>query len=571
MGARRWSAALWGLSLLALVGLLAWCLALPARTPPVFPDGDPAIIELYTWHASHGLWEYGPYSRFGWHHPGPLYFYLLAPFYIAGGQHTLALDAGALALNLATLTIVAWGLTRFAGRLTAAATLVVLSLYLFQIARLLTSVWNPHVLLVPFAALLVTAAIVMAGRLSLLPLTVAIGSFAAQTHVGLVPCVTVICAAALTGGLLRTPRARSPGSPQSPESPTSSQSPQTPRSPESRPWVWLAVSAAVIGLLWFPSIFEQLTATTGNATAIAHFFGPSGPNDADISFGDALAVWSETLTAPARVDVTVPYGNDIPLRYGWFCPALAVAELILLGLVAWRSHLQDRKTESSLALLCALASLVALVSIARIRGGVPDHLVGWVTVLGTLNVGVIIGAALTGIDERRTRLSSIVAASPLASAVVPLASLALVVAVAWYGGARIEWLRQEHIRKSTAGRTPTQALYQELRSTLAKTRIRKPLIHGAALSWPQAAGIGLQLTKQDIPFASDLTWLFGPQVAPRGDEDATVTIADTPTRHALTQQPGDCMILERHGTSVHVRAVRAVPLERIAGLSCVAP
>jgi len=124
------------------------------------------------------------------------------------------------------------------------------------------------------------------------------------------------------------------------------------------------------------------------------------------------------------------------------------------------------------------------------------------------------------------------------------------------------------IRKSTGGRTPTQALYQELRATLTKVHIRKPLIHAAVLSWPQAAGIALQLTKTHAPFASDLVWLFGPQVTPRGDEDADVTVADTPTRHTLSQRPGDCMILERHGTSLHLLAL---PPERFAALTCVAP
>jgi len=140
--------------------------------------------------------------------------------------------------------------------------------------------------------------------------------------------------------------------------------------------------------------------------------------------------------------------------------------------------------------------------------------------------------------------------------------------VAWYGAARLEFQRQEVVRKSTGGRTPTQALYQELRVAMTRAKIQKPLIHAAVLSWPQAAGIALQLTKRESPFASDLVWLFGPQVTPRGDEDADVTVADTPTRHTLSQRPGDCMILERHGTSLHLLAV---PPERFATIACTPP
>ena len=39
------------------------------------------------------------YSRFGWHHPGPLYFYLLAPWYWLSGS-TAGMQAGALVINL---------------------------------------------------------------------------------------------------------------------------------------------------------------------------------------------------------------------------------------------------------------------------------------------------------------------------------------------------------------------------------------------------------------------------------------------------------------------------------------
>jgi hypothetical protein len=519
--------ALWAASALAIIVLVAWCLALPGRTPPAFPEGDPAVLELYTWQAAHGFWEYGPYSRFGWHHPGPIFFYLLAPFYIASQHHTLALDAGALAINLVAVAIVGWGLTRFLERRVAVLVLVSLAWYAFHIARLLTSAWNPHVLLLPLFGLVVAGSIVMAGRLAWLPLLVAIGSFIAQTHVGLVPCVAAVCACAAIGGWLRA---------------------------DASKMKWLAISAGVGLLLWFPAIIEWR-----NLAAIAHFFGPSGPTEATVSFSDAVTVWAETLTAPARANLTVPYGNAIAMRHTVLFPALAVAEIVLLAMAAWRWRVTQRHTESALALLCAVASVIALMSIARIRGGLADHLVGWVTTLGVLNVAVLIGFALTAVVPERFEIRAFV---------VPLGSLALVLVVMWYGVSRIEWQRQELVRRSNNGRTPAQALYQELRSTMGKTHIRKPLLHAAVLSWPQAAGIALQLTKKDAPFASDLIWLFGPQVTPHGDEDADITIADTPTRHALAPRPGDCMLIERHGTSIHLLAL---PPDRFAGLQCVAP
>jgi hypothetical protein len=567
MGARRGTPhLLWVITLLTLAALLVWAAFLPGRTPTVFAEGDPAVIELYTWQATHGVWAYGPYSRFGWHHPGPLYFYLLAPFYAISGDHTLALDAGAFAINLVALTVAAWALLRYVGKAMALAVLLAMAAYLFQISRLLVSVWNPHVLLVPFAALIVTGAIAMSGRLALLPIVIALASFVSQTHAGLLPCAAAVVVCSLVGcvwhmrALAGSRRSSHVQAAAAAASSTRTAAERPPRwQLASREWRWLALSGGVVAVLWALPIVEQVTSPNGgNLTAIAHFFGPSGPAGAGISFGDAIAVWADALTSPARV----PYGNTITITHSWLPPTLATIEVVLLGLAAWQLRRRRRATEAALALLCAIATVMALVSIARIRGGLVDHLVGWVTLLGIVNVGVLIGVACTWIDERAPRL-----ATPLAWA-SSITAVALVVTVAWYGGSRIEWQRQEVIRKASGGRTPTQALYQELRTTLAKAHIRKPLLHAAMLSWPQAAGIALQLTKKDVPFASDLVWLFGPQVTPRGDEDADITIADTPTRHTLSQRPGDCMILERHGTSLHLLAI---PPERFTSLVCVAP
>jgi hypothetical protein len=64
--------------------------------------GDGAFLELGTLHSVRGIWPFGPYSQFGRHHPGPLYFYLLAPLYAAGGFRFAALNVGAALINAAS-------------------------------------------------------------------------------------------------------------------------------------------------------------------------------------------------------------------------------------------------------------------------------------------------------------------------------------------------------------------------------------------------------------------------------------------------------------------------------------
>ncbi|HTZ08663.1 MAG TPA: hypothetical protein VMB72_06315, partial [Acidimicrobiales bacterium] len=45
---------------------------------PVYPTGDLALVDLAVRSATRFQQVLGPYDRFGWHHPGPAYFYLLA-------------------------------------------------------------------------------------------------------------------------------------------------------------------------------------------------------------------------------------------------------------------------------------------------------------------------------------------------------------------------------------------------------------------------------------------------------------------------------------------------------------
>src|SRR5207245_9506948 len=71
------------------------------------PSSDWAAIEARTrdvWSSHASL--VGPYSRYGWNHPGPLLFYVLAlPYRLLGGQPH-GLFVGALAHNAAAFTFI---------------------------------------------------------------------------------------------------------------------------------------------------------------------------------------------------------------------------------------------------------------------------------------------------------------------------------------------------------------------------------------------------------------------------------------------------------------------------------
>src|SRR5204863_700177 len=101
---RSGAGAIW-LASLAIAGLLV-VFVLPdylQSAPQAYPVSDGGVIELCTLHAIRKFWYTGPYSQFGWHHPGPLLFYLLAPFYALSNLRTFGLQVGAFAINLASL------------------------------------------------------------------------------------------------------------------------------------------------------------------------------------------------------------------------------------------------------------------------------------------------------------------------------------------------------------------------------------------------------------------------------------------------------------------------------------
>ena len=59
-----------------------------AMPRPLISGGDAGFIELGVMKALRGRATLGPYSRFGWFHPGPALYYLFAPVYALAGSRS---------------------------------------------------------------------------------------------------------------------------------------------------------------------------------------------------------------------------------------------------------------------------------------------------------------------------------------------------------------------------------------------------------------------------------------------------------------------------------------------------
>jgi hypothetical protein len=183
----------------------------------VFLIGDLATTELLTRDVGVHTPSLGPYSRDGWHHPGPLLFYALAVPYRLLGRDGAALAVGALLIN--GLSVGAMGVLarRRGGTGLMLATLVGCGLLLQALGpTFLATPWNVYVTVLPYGALLYLVWAVVCDERWALPWATVVTSFLMQTHVGYVALALPLLLAAVgwsAGGALADRRRARRGAP----------------------------------------------------------------------------------------------------------------------------------------------------------------------------------------------------------------------------------------------------------------------------------------------------------------------------------------------------------------------
>ena len=522
---RDWRHALWrrlGFGLLTALGLLA-VICFARSTPAIITDSDLAVTELYTELATRGRLLVGPYSRFGWNHPGPLYFYVQAPFYAASGHRAAALYGVAVAINVLAIATLTWIVARTnRGPLLVFVTAACVMLP-WRAPRLLASPWTGHVAILPGLTFIALCAAIASGRARLLPLAVVMGSFITQTHVGFVPLVGVLSVVAVVLGWRR-------------------------EDARSR-WFIVNASAWVAFGLWLLPISEALTGAGGNLSALGRFFVASGGTGHALK--DALYNWSYGLVGLFRSDFNLPWGGHFILRGFWWVVPGALGQVLLLVAVARQDFRSGRLFDSSLALFAALASGVGLWAITQIRGDVLDHEIFWLAALGGLNVAILGAAGLRRLA--RWRLGEQTALS---------ASVLLVMLVAVLGTSHLRGLTSFELRRVNP--PAILATYQTIREYLRAERVEKPLVQVEGRAWSHSAGVLLRLLQNRVSFAVPNASLpmFTGYFRSSGDEDALVTISSDQEFHQqMSARPGNVVLQDLR--SVYVDAVKIVPVGHV--------
>jgi len=477
------------LGLLAALPLLVLARRLAEVGIPRFAiDGDYALLESATRMVPSGKTLLGPYSRFHFNHPGPLYFYVLWPIYWLSGKTTAGLYAGAIFIHGASIAVLVGALRLLASRAHALAGALVALATLSAFGNVCFEPWNPMVIMTPLLAFLVLAALVVAGAARALPWCAFFGVFVVETHVASVPVVGVV-GLVVTAALLR--RARSGL-----------------RALRGH----LLTAAAVLVLAVLPIAIEQATSSPGNLTKLVQFF--RGSAEPPVPLGRASAQWvhaaswlpdrllSQTLRSESAPIVMASQPvSESPSRTARTLAVLWLSASVAALAIAWRRR--DR-VSAALVAIGLVASAISVLALRSVVGHTFTYLVFWTTAASTTAwLGVASGllVAAAPVVVRRLRLSP-----RLAHATASLCLVAMTLATT---STLATWMKRN--RLSAEANPLVRETYENVLSHLRRTG-ETAVIHPEAM-WMLSAVFLDELGRDGMPVAIAMRdrWMFGAQ------------------------------------------------------------
>ncbi|MFC1848689.1 hypothetical protein ACFL27_00650 [candidate division CSSED10-310 bacterium] len=344
------------------------------KSSELFAWGDYAIIEMGVLQAEKGTRLVGLSSRFGFYHPGPFYFYLLAPFYKFLTHNGSALITGARFINLCAIVIILVVVYQNKHRFLFLATSFLVSFYVYTYSKTLfrnswITIWTPLVTILPFWAFIFTASFLALGRLTYLPITTILASFLIQTHLG----YTVTSMAILVSVLLLF----------------FYHNHQNRRADREyfglkRCLVYFLISFIIFLFLWFLPLYQELRDDPGNLTNIIRFF--SDASETVHTYSEALAVMNKQALTTLNYFWHIFSAAELNV----FIKTIFFIELFVLLVFLAVNAVFKHTFLSCLQSVCTVALLTALFSITHIRGEIYKYLIAWIAVIHYTAWGSII-------------------------------------------------------------------------------------------------------------------------------------------------------------------------------------
>ncbi|MEW6744825.1 MAG: hypothetical protein AB1486_18885 [Planctomycetota bacterium] len=446
-----------------------------------FHDGDYTVIELYTWRATEGKQLLGPYSRFCWHHPGPGYFYLLAPFYALSGNESYSLYIGAAVLNLAASVAVVAAIFHWLRSGAARALhLLGLGVYLSTIGRgpmVFGEIWNPPVTLLPFLAFCYLSAAWASGKMQWLPGVVSLGSLLIQTHVGYLSIVLPVLIVCLVLSWRHRPRDGGKGLRNA-----------------------LLLSLLALALFWFLPLLEELRPGPGNLSQVASSVLAGG---GERDWREAADAASLHLTHPVRIFLgAASYGAFVHCDTPSLRLLIAAAQLVLLVWALWRYRSMRSCYQAALCVVAITGHIMAYLYTLRLPGPLFPYLMWWMEVPGALSWPLVLAAARARSD------------APLGRWLGRILIGAGVIVVVFLTARQVtrSFDAYMHGEEQFAGRGASRVhtFLDALQQYLVENAIERPLLASAGRS-AEMAGVVLQLAKRGVPIVirEDLAHIFG--------------------------------------------------------------
>jgi hypothetical protein len=286
-------------------------------------------------------------------HPGPIEFYLLAvPVRVLGASTGSLL--GSIAINGAFVFIALWVFFRRLG-VTAMCWAGVL---------LLAVVWSAGsaVLIDPVSSnmtmysLLCTAVLAWAlidGDLALLPLAAFVASYAAQQHLAAGFIVLVVIGAAILIVSVQVAMGVRRGDAAAKRSALR----------------WSGAAALVAAVCWVPVIYDELTRSPGNLTAIVRFARDNARPALGLKAGVYQVV--HVLTPPTLIGRTDTTGTFLLTTPGLLSVVLAMVIVGALGVLAWRGRLRAPAV-ARLAVVALVLVAAGIVNGSKVPQGVES-------------------------------------------------------------------------------------------------------------------------------------------------------------------------------------------------------
>ena len=337
--------------------------------PDLPTGGDGALLEMSTRDVFSRQILLGPYSRFLFFHPGPLYFILRYPVYMLMGQRSSSVLITTIMVVIGSI----FGIWKTSVKFTTKSSGLVVTLlfglfFLVMDKTLWLSEWNPYIIMFPILFFIVSSAAFAAGNSRYFFICVLTGSLVAQTHLGGIPLLAFVFLTAVV--FLACPWLIRKGN----------------RESSNFKWRNVLLGLTLLLLLWAPPLYEQLSSEKGNLTKIQEFFED---NDPEIHAAQGLLHWSNAITRFEIESFAHSRRNSGTNNDG----SLGVVALRILLLSVCYGVLRKRGLNPylcALNLLLIVAHAATLYSVTQIRGPVNAYLIEWMSVLAPLSYSVIL-------------------------------------------------------------------------------------------------------------------------------------------------------------------------------------